>query len=169
MLWASFFPRIADTSPFAGQRYVLSQVNGEPLPALVWGTPEGARLELVGETLEFRAFLRVERARTLRFTDEQGSAETTTHRTVAYYRVREEPTEVSAPGTVLRIAGLHPCPPPSPNSLSVACDPDEQAVVHDGELTLTSIVYGAMDVRTLAMRFVRTDVPDRVATRVARP
>ena len=72
---------------------------------------------------------------------------------------------MSAPGAVLRIGGLHPCPVPSPTSLSVACDPDEQAVVHDGELRLTTIMYGAMDVRPLALRFLRTDVPDHVARR----
>ena len=159
----------APIGPFAGQHYLLSHVDGAPLPARVWGAPDGARLEIVGETLEFRALSRVERTRVLRFTDERGAAETTTHRAVSYYRVREEPTEVSAPGVVLRIGGLHPCPPPSPTSLSVACDPEEQAIVHEGELRLTSIVYGAMDVRTLVMRFERYDPADYAEAERGRP
>jgi len=158
----------APIGPLAGEHYLLSHVNGEPLPALVWGAPDGARLEIVAERLAFRPFARVERERVLRYTDEEGAVETTTHRIVAYYRVRTEPTEVSSPGTVLRIGGLHPCPAPSPTSLSVACDPEEQAIVHDGELRLATIMYGAMDVRPLTMRFERYDPSDYADVDLAR-
>ncbi len=141
--------------PFADERYVLTHVNGEPLPALVWSTPDGARLEIVAERLSFRSFARVERERTLRHTDAQGAVETTTFRSTSSYRIPEGPTEVSSPGTVLRIGGPHACPPPMPNALSVACEPHEQAIVHDGELRLTSVMYGATNVWPLVMRFVR--------------
>ena len=146
----------------AGERYLLTHVNGAPLPALLWGDPAGARLELLGEALAFRPFGRVERTRIVRFTGADGSVETSRRPTVSHYRVRDEPTEVSAPGVVLRIVGASTCPPPSPSSLSVACEPEEQAVVSGDELRLTSIVYGAMSATTITMRFERYEPADYV-------
>lgn len=149
----------APLGPLAGDVYALTQVDGASLPAVLWEEPSGARLEVLGETLEFRAYHRVERTRTVRYTSADGTAQTTAMRNATYYHVRSGPTEVSAPGLVVRIGGPVPCPPPAPNALSVACDPEEQAVVSGDELRLTSVVYGATSVVTLAMRFERAAAP----------
>ena len=143
--------------PLAGDVFALSHVNGQPLPVVLWEDAAGVRLEIVDETLAFHPFGRVERARTLRYADADGAAQATTIRNVTYYRVREGPTEVSATGLVLRIGSFVECPAPSPTSLSVACDPEEQAVVDGDALQLTSIAYGAMSAIPLAMRFELAD------------
>lgn len=152
----------APVGPLAGEHYALSAVNGAPLPAVLWEEPGGTRLEIVGETLEFRPFFRLERTRTVRYTSADGAAQTTTLRSATYYRVSTEPTTMSLLGLGVRIGGLAPCPPPLPNALSVACDPDEPAVVAGGTLHLTSVAYGAMSAMTLAMRFERYDPSDFV-------
>lgn len=150
----------APIGALAGRQYMLTHVNAGPLPGVVWSEPAGARLEIVGESIRFRAFGRVERARTYRHVGADGAAETTTLRTTTYYRVRDEPTEISSPGIVVRIASLVPCPAPAPTELSVACDPEEQAIVNDDELRLTSVAYGAMSATTLVLRFERVDPAD---------
>lgn len=149
----------APIGPLAGEVYVLSQVNGHLLPAVVWEEqPGGVRLEIIGGTLEFRPFGRVERTRILRLVEPAaGTASTTTIRQATYYRVREA-SPISAAGLPVRIGSLFPCPAPSPTALSVACDPEESAVVNGDVLELASVAYGAMSVTPLALRFERASV-----------
>lgn len=156
----------AAIGPLAGEHFMLTQVNGQPLPAVVWAEPAGARLELVGETLEFRPLFRVARARTLRYTAANGTVETTTQRQLTYYQVggvyqAQAAASTSAAGLPLRVGSLSPCPTP-PGALSVACEPAEPGVVHGDELQLTRFVHGATSATVLALRFARYDPSDVV-------
>ena len=158
----------AAIGPLAGEHFMLTQVNGQPLPAVVWAEPAGARLELVGETLEFRPLFRVARARTLRYTAANGTVETTTHRHVTYYHVgdvyqAQAASSTGAAGLPVRVGSLSPCPT-RPGALSAACEPAEPGVVHGDELRLTAFAHGATTVTVLALRFARYDPSDVVPT-----
>ena len=134
--------------------YALAQVNGVPLPYRVAGDAVGPRSEIVAETLAFRSFGRLRRTRTLRTTDADGQVATLVLRRDTYYR-RTDATEVSAPGVVLRIGAVFPCPQPSPLALSVACEPDERAVADGDVLDVSTTFHGAMAAPALVLRFER--------------